>query len=126
MRQSENAKRHLPRLSINASPYTYKVSEAPSSSSIISSTRASIATSYEESLSTGPFFVTCLYDFEAGAEEQLSFKKGEVLEIVKKEDTVRHLVIYMSIHHVNVSPCRAGGPLSVNTITPWAGYPVPM
>ncbi|KAI0783386.1 ras guanine nucleotide exchange factor domain-containing protein [Abortiporus biennis] len=88
VRRAESAKRYLPRLSIDSTPYSYlqtSISASPSSS--ISSAHASIATSTDTPLSTGVFYVLCLYDFQATDADQLSFRKNEILEIVRQEES---------------------------------------
>lgn len=86
----DTARRQLPRLSIDPNPVDYPppaYCASPSSSS--SSARVSLATSWDTtSSSPGTFHVICLYDFTAQDDDQLSFKKGEVLDIVKQEDSV--------------------------------------
>lgn len=57
-------------------------------SSLSSSTRASIAPSYDSSSSGDSFFVFCVYDFEAADADQLSFRGNEILEVVKQEESV--------------------------------------
>lgn len=93
------ARRQLPRLSIDATRVTYEPDYYGSPlSSTVSSARASIATSFDSAPSSaGPtFHVICLYDFSAGDEDQLSFRKNEILDIVKQEDSVR-LVCWCSV-----------------------------
>ncbi|KAI0081157.1 ras GEF [Panus rudis PR-1116 ss-1] len=85
-----DAKRQLPRLAIDATRSSYapprrEYPDSPASS--ISSARASVATSFETPSSVGIFHVLCLYDFKAADEDQLSFRKDDILDIVKQEDS---------------------------------------
>lgn len=34
------------------------------------------------------FYVLCLYDYDAEDSDQLSFRRNDILDVVKKEDTV--------------------------------------
>ncbi|KAI0639893.1 ras GEF [Trametes polyzona] len=52
--------------------------------------RASLATSSEETLtptSAELFYVLCLYDYNAEDSTQLSFRRNDILDVVKKEET---------------------------------------
>lgn len=82
--------RYLPRLSIDSVTYHRRRSpvSVSSMSSLSSSTRASIAPSYDSSSSGDSFFVFCVYDFEAADADQLSFRGNEILEVVKQEESV--------------------------------------
>ncbi|CAL1694311.1 unnamed protein product [Somion occarium] len=86
IRTVEMARKQLPRLSIDSS-CSYRDDYEASPTSSVSSARASIATSFDTPSSAGIFHVLCLYDFKAGDVDQLSFKKNEVLDIVKQEDS---------------------------------------
>lgn len=88
-RSAAVAKRQLPRLAIDATPYNYQHIHGPSPSSSVSSAQASIATSVDTPFSAGIFPVLCLYDYDAVDPEQLTFRKNEVLDIVKIEQSVR-------------------------------------
>ena len=113
------AKRQLPRLAIDATPYTYDL-ESPSSSvpTSGSSAQASISTSVDTPYSAGYFHVLCLYDYEATDSDQLSFRRNEVLEIVQQEASVRPLSCLVP------SPCqpthllRGGGQLCDRVMPP--------
>ena len=82
----------MPRLSIDSSTDHHQRYSASSMSSLSSSTRASIASSFDSGLSKESFFVYCVYDFDAGDADQLSFRSNEILEIVKQEDSVSKLL----------------------------------
>jgi len=80
------AKRQLPRLAIDATPYSSQHTLiSPSSSVSSSSAQASGATSVDTPFSAEIFHVLCLYDFEATDPDQLSFRRNEVLDIVQQE-----------------------------------------
>ena len=41
------------------------------------------------------FYVLCLYDYDAEDNDQLSFRRNDILDVVKKEDTVSLLLIHL-------------------------------
>ncbi|KZT08603.1 ras GEF [Laetiporus sulphureus 93-53] len=74
----------LPRLWIDSSLSTYQ--DFPSSS--LPSTRVNDTTSITDpSSGVDTFYVLCLYDFEAQDAGQLSFRKDEVLDVIKVEES---------------------------------------
>ncbi|THH29337.1 hypothetical protein EUX98_g4841 [Antrodiella citrinella] len=81
------AKRQLPRLAIDATPYSFQHTVSPSSTISSSSAQASGRTSVDTPYSAGIFQVLCLYDFEATDHDQLSFRRNEVLDIVQQENS---------------------------------------
>ncbi|TCD65471.1 hypothetical protein EIP91_002589 [Steccherinum ochraceum] len=90
-RSAAVAKRQLPRLAIDATPYSHQHTLASPASSIStsasgSSTQQSVsASAVDTPFSAGLFHVLCLYDYEATDEDQLSFRRNEVLDIVQQE-----------------------------------------
>lgn len=103
-----DAKPNLPRLAIDSNPYKYQQYQ-PSPTSSISSTKASIAPSFDTPCS-GVFYVLCLHDLETIEPEQLSFKKNDVLEIVKQEESVSCFTYTFSRIFPLMMMCgRAGG-----------------
>ena len=81
--------RYLPRLTIDSVTCHQHRSSVSSMSSLSSSTRASIASSFERSSdSISSFYVYCVHDFDAADADQLSFRSNEILEVVRQEETV--------------------------------------
>ncbi|KAI0962330.1 hypothetical protein AcW1_001177 [Taiwanofungus camphoratus] len=77
----------LPRLWIDSSPTSHRRSLC-SPSSPFSSTHVSAATTLSDTpFSPDAFNVLCLYDYEAADADQLSFRKNEILEIIKREES---------------------------------------
>ncbi|EIW64034.1 ras GEF [Trametes versicolor FP-101664 SS1] len=77
----------LPRLWIDPNLSSPELPTPPSASS---PERTSLATSSEETLtpeSAEVFYVLCLYDYNAEDGSQLSFRRNDILEVVKKEET---------------------------------------
>ncbi|KAL6304919.1 ras guanine nucleotide exchange factor domain-containing protein [Sparassis latifolia] len=81
----------LPRLWIDSSLCSYKrslhtpastLSSAPFSAAISAATISSCGPSTADA-----FHVLCLYDFTSDDPDQLSFKKNEILDIIKRENT---------------------------------------
>lgn len=77
---------------IDSSPYVSELVISPDSASPSSeSTRFSTGTSRTTPTSAGSdqdeFSVLCLYDFRAADDDQLSFRKNEILLVVKRENT---------------------------------------
>lgn len=85
--QSSRRESPLPRLWIDSSLASRR-SISPSSSN--SSARPGVAPApFPATPSTGDiFFARGLYDFESPDPAQLSFKRNDLLEIVKREETV--------------------------------------
>lgn len=82
----------LPRLWIDPNLSSPELPTPPSASS---PERTSLATSSEETLtpeSAEVFYVLCLYDYNAEDGSQLSFRRNDILEVVKKEETVSGIV----------------------------------
>ncbi|KAH8099722.1 ras GEF [Cristinia sonorae] len=82
------ARQQLPRLAIDAAPYTPEALwSSPSSSVSSSSAQGSVATSVftPSPYSAGGIQVLCLYDFDTTEPDQLSFRRNEVLDVVKQE-----------------------------------------
>ncbi|KAI0830803.1 ras GEF [Trametes gibbosa] len=64
--------------------------ELPTPPSARSPERTSLATSSEGTLTPGSaelFYVLCLYDYDAEDKSQLSFRRNDILDVVKKEET---------------------------------------
>ncbi|KAI0375492.1 ras GEF [Pilatotrama ljubarskyi] len=77
----------LPRLWIDPNLSSPELATPPSAQS---PERTSLANSSEETLtptSAELFYVLCLYDYDAEDSSQLSFRRNDILDIVKKEDT---------------------------------------
>lgn len=79
-------------IDIDSSPYVSELVISPDSASPSSeSTRFSTGTSRTTPTSAGSdqdeFSVLCLYDFRAADDDQLSFRKNEILLVVKRENT---------------------------------------
>lgn len=77
---------------IDPSPYDSEVVISPSSTSLSpESSRLSAGTARTTPTSSGSdqdeFSVLCMYDFRAADQDQLSFRKNEMLLIVKQENT---------------------------------------
>ena len=92
----------LPRLWIDSSFASYKEfldsppSGVPSASISDSATMTDTPFSAEplNVFNVEPFNVICLYDFDAEDPDQLSFRRNEVLEVVKQEATVMSIRLY--------------------------------
>lgn len=78
----------LPRLWIDSN---LSSPELPTPTSARSPERTSLATASDETLSPASaelFYVLCLYDYDAEDKSQLSFRRNDILDVVKKEETV--------------------------------------
>ena len=65
--------------------------ELPTPLSAVSPEHTSLATSSAETTtptSAELFYVLCLYDYDAEDSTQLSFRRNDILDVVKKEKTV--------------------------------------
>ena len=60
-------------------------------SSSSSNTRASNSFLFDANASEETFYVFCVYNFETAHASQLSFRRNEILEIVKKAQSVSKL-----------------------------------
>lgn len=63
----------------------------PASSADLISSLAPLASDSDTATptsSTELFYVLCLYDYDAEDSDQLSFRRNDILDVVKKEDTV--------------------------------------
>jgi len=84
----------LPRLWIDSSLSSYRkqlytpASALPSANVVLSGDTSTTLTDSPSTFSAETFHVLALYDYEAADTDQLSFKKNEVLEIIKREDSV--------------------------------------
>ncbi|KAH9858290.1 ras GEF [Lenzites betulinus] len=77
----------LPRLWIDSN---LSSPELPTPTSARSPERTSLATASDETLSPASaelFYVLCLYDYDAEDKSQLSFRRNDILDVVKKEET---------------------------------------
>jgi son of sevenless-like protein len=109
--QTEALRRSL-HLSIDPTPYREATSSTSESSpSPILSTRASVATTHT-AYSVVPAeddwrlcSVFCLYDFESRDPDHLGFRKGEVLDVVKQEDTGWWAAMRRGGNRVGWIPC---------------------
>ena len=66
----------------------------PASSADLISSLAPLASDSDTATptsSTELFYVLCLYDYDAEDSDQLSFRRNDILDVVKKEDTVSSL-----------------------------------
>ena len=83
-----------PRLWIDPNPSSADSSLPTPNSSISTGLSTSLAGSSEDTDNATPtssaelFYVLCLYDYDAEDSDQLSFRRNDILDVVKKEDTV--------------------------------------
>lgn len=83
--------RALPRLLIDPS-MDYRSYSCPGSS--LSFSTSATESSYAQSYPSGnSILVRGIYDFGGSGEEQLSFRSGEVLEVVYRDSSVRSLTM---------------------------------
>ncbi|OBZ79386.1 Cell division control protein 25 [Grifola frondosa] len=81
--------------------------------SAVPSALASVATNSSDTPSTtDAFYVLCLYDFEAEDGDQLSFRKNEMLEIVKREGSGWWAAVRSDDNHVGWIPSAFVEPIS--------------
>ncbi|KAI0690763.1 ras guanine nucleotide exchange factor domain-containing protein [Cytidiella melzeri] len=80
--------RHLPKLSIDPAT-SYQRASLASYSSLSTSTRASIASSFESTPNESDpnFPVLCLYDYSTEDPDQMAFRAEEILRVIKTEDS---------------------------------------
>ncbi|KAM5536010.1 hypothetical protein V8D89_010268 [Ganoderma adspersum] len=62
--------------------------------------------------STELFYVLCLYDYDAEDSDQLSFRRNDILDVVKKEDTGWWAAIRLDDHRVGWIPSAFVEPIS--------------
>uniref|UniRef100_A0A0W0GET1 Ras GEF n=1 Tax=Moniliophthora roreri TaxID=221103 RepID=A0A0W0GET1_MONRR len=72
-------------LSIDPAPYSSTLSRSPDSTSPSSSSRPSTDTSPTSSTSDIIYSVLCMHDFHSDDPDQLSFRRNEILDIVREE-----------------------------------------
>lgn len=95
-----------PRLWIDPNPSNADPSLSTPASSISPDLNYSLAGSSEEAGNATPtsspelFYVLCLYDYDAEDSDQLSFRRNDILDVVKKEDTVSTQPCMNSVEHV--------------------------
>ena len=83
-----------PRLWIDPNPSSADPSLSTPASSFSPDPNYSLAGSSEDTDNPTPtssaelFYVLCLYDYDAEDSDQLSFRRNDILDVVKKEDTV--------------------------------------
>ena len=83
-----------PRLWIDPNPATADPSLPTPTSTISADPNSTLAASSDDTDSATPtssaelFYVLCLYDYDAEDSDQLSFRRNDILDVVKKEDTV--------------------------------------
>lgn len=87
-----HAMRHSLHIRIDPSPYDSKLvispdSTSPSPGSALHSNGTSRTTPSSSASDHDDFSVLCIYDFQAADRDQLSFRKNEILSVVKREDT---------------------------------------
>ena len=92
----------LPKLSIDSAT-SYQRESLASLSSLSSSTRASLAPSFDSasSDSDASFFVVGLFDFDTEDPDQMSFQAEEILRVVKTEDSVSALSTILLVRSLN-------------------------
>ncbi len=121
--------RYLPKLSIDSAT-SYQRESLASLSSLSSSTRASLAPSFDNTSadSDASFYVVCLFDFDTDDPDQMAFQAEEVLRVVKTEETVSRLYINLSIIRTitETVQSRAGGLRYALVTLEWVGFPAPM
>ncbi|TFK94986.1 ras GEF [Polyporus arcularius HHB13444] len=82
-----------PRLWIDPNPSNAETSLSTPASSVSPDPNPSLAGSSEDTDNSTPtssaelFYVLCLYDYDAEDSDQLSFRRNDILDVVKKEDT---------------------------------------
>lgn len=77
----------LPRLWIDSSLSSYRNALCSPSSSLPSAHTSDATTIADTPFSPEVFHVLCMYDFDAEDPDQLSFRKNDVLDVVKREET---------------------------------------
>lgn len=98
-----------PRLWIDPNPSNADISTLSTPASSISpEPTSSLAASAVDPDTATPtsaelFYVLCLYDFDAEDNDQLSFRRNDILDVVKKEDTVSAQRAMSSHSQVDVS-----------------------
>ena len=117
---SQTVRRSL-HLSIDPSPYgEQRISRSPDSTSPSSSARLSVATAGTTPTSDGPEWillsVLCLYDFESHDSDHLSFRKNQILDIVKQEESGWWAAISPDERRVGWVPKAFLQPLSVEMV----------
>lgn len=92
----------LPRLWIDSSLSSYQKqlstpsSALPSANVVLSGDTSTTLTDSSTTFSAETFHVLALYDYDAADTDQLSFKKNELLEIIKREESVSTLQAYLA------------------------------
>ncbi|KAI0673621.1 ras GEF [Trametes maxima] len=90
--------------------------ELPTPPSVASPEGSSLATSSEETLTptSSPelFYVLCLYDYDAEDSSQLSFRRNDILDVVKKEETGWWAAVRPEDNTVGWIPCAFVEPIS--------------
>ena len=94
---------------------------SPGPISSLAASAADTDTATPTSAAAELFYVLCLYDYDAEDSDQLSFRRNDILDVVKKEDTVSALLSFR-LALPDTTPARAGGRPSIRTATAWAGY----
>ncbi|PCH34105.1 ras GEF [Wolfiporia cocos MD-104 SS10] len=103
----------LPRLWIDPSLTSYRQSQHSPVSTTSPSSHVSDATTLSDSpFSAETFRVLCLYDYDAADSDQLSFRKNELLDIIKREDTGWWAAMRLSDNRVGWIPQTFVEPIS--------------
>ncbi|KAH9949353.1 ras GEF [Amylocystis lapponica] len=77
----------LPRLWIDSSLTSYRSSLRSPTSALSSAQASGVTTVSDTPFDADVFHVICLYDFDAEDFDQLSFRKNEILDVIKQEET---------------------------------------